>query len=953
MKPRRSFAVLVAAMIAGPFTAPVFAQNCVDTNIPDPDNPYAIGGSPCPAPQFKISFVVRPSIIEPVYEGLCCGPWTNAVIFARFNMDGCYPCGDDCLDPPAPWEECPAESKFQIAGCCGSFQDVRIGADQDETERFLGAWGCVAKYVGQCFDQWGGFHCALGIGATEKGKHLGGSLKVKGRHYSAPWVIGEHDPEYCEDPWVTAGKEILKKTTRTVRIKQCKDGGGAGALPTLGALPGTSSCCEALPMLSIGNLSFQPGSGTESVRGIAVRNLSVRGPSANDYWRVASVKLPGVVPLTTAASIPGFSFDWTDSGGPGNWTTFKLKVTTSEGLEYRFEKNDSSAASGSDWDGRGIPAVEVKNGAGEVIQKYSSEDVAGTNGMSRVLKQYATTENTAPWIEYHYTTNGITSNGPPVQLAYVETSSGRRMDVEYDEHDRLVYYSLGGSSQCSGCDAGQRLYYRVYDPEQDDEYNETIIRRSTLDDPEVVIADYQYDDEDRLIQLARGAAAGSDPDLVIIQSVDYTTNGPDSNGIKESIITTRNYVDTSSYELVEVVESPPGQVVSESVWTGLNGTGQKCTTIYCGMNTNGWEISTTQFPEGNYEVRRLDPWTGTVRERFRATSPTASGSPDWAMRELFQYYESQGNAQVFMATNAHGGRTLYCYDSYWFQQDLNCDPGSWPIYYSTYSDTGLILGRFEDWETATSFPQVGGLNVYYDYDFERRLLVGERKEIASDVFVTTIYDYNSNGNTLREQVEDVGGLELTTAYEYTSHNEISKITDPRGVERYMEYDDAGHVIREYTLDTVAGGSGLVVQETRYEYDGGRLRYVKEADVTEPYADSGDPAQWMVTEYQYDLWGRRTKMIVDPEGENLATTYEYDLQDRVIKTTTPGGVWTKTELDGRGLQIAEVVGHGSTEVLRTSYEYDLNGNLTKVIEPSGRTTTYAYDEFDRRTTMTRD
>ena len=40
------------------------------------------------------------------------------------------------------------------------------------------------------------------------------------------------------------------------------------------------------------------------------------------------------------------------------------------------------------------------------------------------------------------------------------------------------------------------------------------------------------------------------------------------------------------------------------------------------------------------------------------------------------------------------------------------------------------------------------------------------------------------------------------------------------------------------------------------------------------------------EYEYDDYGRQTKVIEDENGLSLATTYDYNNQDEVTKTTTP-------------------------------------------------------------------
>ena len=91
------------------------------------------------------------------------------------------------------------------------------------------------------------------------------------------------------------------------------------------------------------------------------------------------------------------------------------------------------------------------------------------------------------------------------------------------------------------------------------------------------------------------------------------------------------------------------------------------------------------------------------------------------------------------------------------------------------------------------------------------------------------------------------------------------------------------------------------------------------------------------------------MTADLDGLAIETTYEYNNQGELTKTTLPDGKWTQTTRDGRGLVKMQVVGHDNMDVddwQITLFYYDANGNLIERVSPDGVSTKYEYDNFDR-------
>ena len=61
-----------------------------------------------------------------------------------------------------------------------------------------------------------------------------------------------------------------------------------------------------------------------------------------------------------------------------------------------------------------------------------------------------------------------------------------------------------------------------------------------------------------------------------------------------------------------------------------------------------------------------------------------------------------------------------------------------------------------------------------------------------------------------------------------------------------------------------------------------------------------PDSWYITSYEYDDYGRKIQQVEDVDGLALLTTYVYDHQNQLVKTTYPDGRWHKQIRNGRGL-----------------------------------------------------
>ena len=227
----------------------------------------------------------------------------------------------------------------------------------------------------------------------------------------------------------------------------------------------------------------------------------------------------------------------------------------------------------------------------------------------------------------------------------------------------------------------------------------------------------------------------------------------------------------------------------------------------------------------------------------------------------------------------------------------------------------------------------------YRYDDRNRLI---RTIHPDGSYTQTIYDLAGNvdrsrdrfGNWTDTDYDVYGRLVLTTypdgsteARTYTSEGLLDTVTAPSGRVTRNEYDDAGRLWRVYN------DSDGTFTETRYNENGW---------VTHQY-----DANRNLTEYQYDLAGRRERVITHIDGRTQVHAFDYypggELRsetDALNRTTT----YTLNELDQR----TAILYHNGTQ---TQERFDLMGTRTHSIDQQDRRTRYHYDDLGRLTGVT--
>ncbi|MGN9813525.1 LamG-like jellyroll fold domain-containing protein [Micromonospora sp. BQ11] len=260
-----------------------------------------------------------------------------------------------------------------------------------------------------------------------------------------------------------------------------------------------------------------------------------------------------------------------------------------------------------------------------------------------------------------------------------------------------------------------------------------------------------------------------------------------------------------------------------------------------------------------------------------------------------------------------------------------------------------------------------GASVEMTYDGRGRLATRKNCRTAAQCF-TSYYTYSATITDdldprvdLAVESRDGRSANATdtmyrTSFAYELDGQLSSQTNPDGSVVGHTYTNGGEI-------AVGGGTqpaGLLKSSTDARGKVTSHAYYSNGDLARVTEPSG-----LVTEFTYDTLGRRLteKVVSDTYPNGVTTTYTYDKHSRVQTVTGP--VTTEAisgtrhqsrstneyDADGNVTRTVVVDLLGGDPERSTSTEYDEYNRPVRVVDPEGKETSYGYDRFGNRTSMT--
>lgn len=206
---------------------------------------------------------------------------------------------------------------------------------------------------------------------------------------------------------------------------------------------------------------------------------------------------------------------------------------------------------------------------------------------------------------------------------------------------------------------------------------------------------------------------------------------------------------------------------------------------------------------------------------------------------------------------------------------------------------------------------------------------GQTLSVTDGTGAVSQFSYNRDGQVLTK----TDALNQVTSNLYDDAGRLLTVTDALGRSVGYSYDAANRIVSR----TDAAGT-----VTSYTFDGqGRqVRVVEAQGLTEQ----------RTTDYHYDQAGQTLRVIHDPNGLMLTTSYSYDgigQQTEVRRGTlaNPNQQSTVYSYDTLGRRVSEQSAAGSLN-LTTHYSYDANDRVIRKVDANGAQTDYVYDDGGR-------
>jgi RHS repeat-associated protein len=348
-----------------------------------------------------------------------------------------------------------------------------------------------------------------------------------------------------------------------------------------------------------------------------------------------------------------------------------------------------------------------------------------------------------------------------------------------------------------------------------------------------------------------------------------------------------------------------------------------------------------------------------VRRRTHYTYKTDSGYVGQYLRRLVtlvELFDAGGN--TLDSDDVLIAKTGYAYDNFVAMGGLENygGPAQPPPGHINYGPYGTVTGVTEWVDFATPTPTViqhlAKIDIFGN-EVKAQVACCQQKDLTNTdatywsqpseemsgdpngVHQTTSTDYDFNTSLAKSQVGPAG---LTTSFGYDATLRPALVTLPGGETAQQSYD-YGQLSSSSTLAYDDGGVTKTLTRTA-QYDGwGRV------------IQAVDPNNAQVNT-AYDAMGRivsRTNPFQSGGQAGPATTLQYDMANRAVITSLPGGNTTRNDYSGSAVTSTDQVGR------KVKREIDGLGRLVKVTEQDAtgalaQETAYGYSLLDKLTSV---
>jgi RHS repeat-associated protein len=309
-------------------------------------------------------------------------------------------------------------------------------------------------------------------------------------------------------------------------------------------------------------------------------------------------------------------------------------------------------------------------------------------------------------------------------------------------------------------------------------------------------------------------------------------------------------------------------------------------------------LTKTVMPDGVTVKFKYDATGNLTEARGQSSDTTPSGS-DYVM--TFAYDSSD---DVTTITDELSRTTTYYYDG-----DGNRTKAVHP---------SVTSGVTQTIEETWAYNSSGQVTKYVD---------GEGSVTEYEFYTT-----GANKGYLQKKTVDPGegNLAIAEQYEYDARGNRTKYTDPEGYVSNAWYD---------AMDRMTKSTSAANLDIEYKYDNA-------GNLTETKTETSDGGNGWYSVFQYrDAYGRVTKQSSEIASDSVYadTTFEYDKNGRVTKTTDPEGTWWVTVFDERGYTYQSKTGYSTTTHSTATYSYDGEGRTTKVVDALSNNSYRYYDD----------